>query len=127
MFRVFTCLTEQHDWRLVTLAGVVCFLTSLVAVSLFRRATAACGRACTAWIMTAGVAAGSGIWATHFIAMLAYDPGIPVYYNSGLTFFSLAASIAIISVGLTVGVHGSPAWRVPSAGGTIGLGVALMH
>jgi PAS domain S-box-containing protein len=127
MFRVFTCLTAQHDWRLVTLAGIVCFLTSLVAVSLFRRATASSGRARTAWIMTAGVAAGSGIWATHFVAMLAYEPGIPLYYDLGLTFFSLAASIAVISVGLTIGVHGSPAWRAPATGGTIGLGVALMH
>jgi PAS domain S-box-containing protein len=127
MFRVLTCLTEQHDWRLVTLAGIICFLTSLVAVSLFRRATATRGRTRTAWIVTAGVAAGSGIWATHFIAMLAYEPGIPLHFNLGLTFFSLAASIAVISVGLTVGVHGRPAWRASATGGTIGLGVALMH
>src|SRR5882757_8392989 len=125
MFRVFTCLTEQHDWRLVTLAGVVCFLTSLVAVSLFRRAEASRGRARAAWIATAGVAAGSGIWATHFIAMLAYEPGIPVYYNLGLTIFSLAASIGITGAGLAAGVYGKPAWRAPVGGATIGLGVAF--
>ena len=61
MFRVFACLTEQHDWRLVLLAGLVCFLSSLVAISLFRRAGATRAQARAGWIATAGVAAGSGI------------------------------------------------------------------
>ena len=39
MFRVLTCLTTEHDWRLVIVAGVICFLSSLVAVNLFHRAT----------------------------------------------------------------------------------------
>jgi NO-binding membrane sensor protein with MHYT domain len=127
MFRVFACLTEQHDWRLVLLAGVVCFLTSLVAISLFRRANVARARLRAAWIAMAGAAAGSGIWATHFIAMLAYEPGIPVRYNVSLTALSLLASIGITGAGMAAGVYGRPAWRAPLAGGLIGLGVALMH
>jgi PAS domain S-box-containing protein len=127
MYSAFTCLTEQHDWRLVILAGLVCFLTSLVAISLSRRAGATRARARAAWIATAGVAAGSGIWATHFIAMLAYEPGIPVHYSLGLTIFSLVLSIAVTGAGIAVGVYGAPAWRAPAGGATIGLGVALMH
>jgi NO-binding membrane sensor protein with MHYT domain len=38
MFRVFNCIATQHDWRLVVLAAVVCFLVSVAAVSLFNRA-----------------------------------------------------------------------------------------
>jgi NO-binding membrane sensor protein with MHYT domain len=45
MFRVYTCLTVDHDWRLVVLAGAVCFLASAVAISLFYRAQASMGRA----------------------------------------------------------------------------------
>lgn len=30
MFRVFACLTAEHDWRLVMLAGLVCFAASIV-------------------------------------------------------------------------------------------------
>jgi hypothetical protein len=37
MFRVFACLTEQYDWRLVLFAGPVCSLTSLVADEEFSR------------------------------------------------------------------------------------------
>ena len=44
MFRVITCLTDEHDLRLVALAGVVCFLASCAAVSLLHRAVAAHGR-----------------------------------------------------------------------------------
>jgi sensor c-di-GMP phosphodiesterase-like protein len=40
MFRVLSCLAVEHDLRLVVLAGIVCFLASIAAVSLFHRAKA---------------------------------------------------------------------------------------
>jgi len=76
MFRVYSCLTVDHDWRLVVLAGTVCFLASAVAVSLFHRAQAATGRTRLVWLSLDAAVAGCGIWATHFIAMLAYDPAL---------------------------------------------------
>ena len=85
MFRVFYCLTGEHDWRLVVLAVFVCLLASLVAVSLFHRARVAHARSRQAWLLLAGAATGCGIWATHFIAMLAYEPSVPVSYDAGLT------------------------------------------
>ena len=81
MFRTLTCLTTQHDWRLVVVAGVVCFLSSLTAITLFYRARSTAGRASAIWIVAAGIATGCGIWATHFLAMLAYEPGIPIAYG----------------------------------------------
>src|SRR5882757_495223 len=127
MFRVFSCLTEAHDWRLVVLAGAICFLTSLVAVCLFHRARATRGGTRVGWIATAGAAAGSGIWATHFIAMLAYDPGIATGYDIGLTMLSLAAAIGITSCGLSLGVYGTRAWSAAAGGAILGGGVACMH
>ena len=100
MFRVFSCLTEAHDGRLVVLAGVVCFLTSLAAISLFHRARATRGGTRAGWIVTAGTAAGCGIWATHFIAMLAYEPGIATGYDISLTMLSLAAAVGITGAGV---------------------------
>ena len=41
--------------------------------------------AATRWFAVAAVAAGSGIWATHFLAMLAFEPGLPSGYGVGLT------------------------------------------
>jgi len=124
MSRVFTCLTGEHDWRLVILAGVVCFLTSLTAVSLFHRARVTEGRARAVWIFTAGAATGCGIWATHFIAMLAYDPGIAIGYDIGLTVLSLAAAVAVTSIGLTFALYIPARWGAPLGGGIVGAGVA---
>jgi len=97
MFRVFSCLTEEHDWHLVLLAGLVCFLTSLAAILLFRRAGAARGRIRAFWLLAAAAAAGCGIWATHFIAVLAYQPGVSVHYDTKLTILSLVVAVAAVS------------------------------
>jgi methyl-accepting chemotaxis protein len=127
MFRVFNCLTGEHDWRLVIVAGVVCFLASLTAISLFNRACATAGRARATWILAAGAATGCGIWATHFIAMLAYDPGVPIAYNIGLTVLSLVAAALVTAGGLAVAVYRPVRWSAPLGGAVVGGGIACMH
>jgi NO-binding membrane sensor protein with MHYT domain len=54
MFQVFTCLTVEHDLRLVAVAGLVCFLASLTAVDLFHRAQHTRGRVRALWIVIDG-------------------------------------------------------------------------
>ena len=129
MFRVFSCLTGEHDWRLVMLAGFVCLLASLVAISLFHRARATRARARSrhAWLLLAGAATGCGIWATHFIAMLAYEPSIPVAYNIGLTVASLAVAMALTIAGLSVAMSGRARWAAAIGGAIVGGGIACMH
>jgi NO-binding membrane sensor protein with MHYT domain/methyl-accepting chemotaxis protein len=127
MFRVLTCLVTEHDWQLVFVAGVICFLSSITAISLFGRARAAMGRARLIWVIAAGAATGCGIWATHFIAMLAYDPGIPIAYNISLTAMSLIAAVFVTCIGLGVAVYAPPNWGPPIGGGLVGAGVACMH
>jgi NO-binding membrane sensor protein with MHYT domain len=127
MFRVLNCLAVEHDWRLVAVAAVVCLLASLTAINLFKRACATGGRSRLLWLLTAGAAVGGGIWATHFIAMLAYEPGVPVGYGLGLTMLSLFAAIAITTLGLTVAVTQSHAWSGAAGGAVVGLGIGGMH
>src|SRR5919202_653447 len=127
MFRVLTCLTTEHDLRLVVVAGLVCFLASLTAINLFNRARATAGRARATWIVAAGAATGSGIWATHFIAMLAYDPGVSIAYNIGLTALSLAAAATVTAVGLAVAVYNRANWGAAIGGAIVGGGIAAMH
>src|SRR5258707_805665 len=110
MFRVITCLVTEHDLRLVVIAGLVCFLASFTAISLFGRARVLTGRAQMYWILAAGAATGCGIWATHFIAMLSYDPGISIAYNLGLTVLSLVMAMVVTSLGLTAAVQIQRAW-----------------
>src|SRR5215469_5994240 len=123
MLRVLTCLTTEHDWRLVVLAGFVCFFASIAAVNLFHRARLTSGRARAIWLVTAGAATGSGIWATHFIAMLAYNPGISIAYDVGLSALSLAAAIVVTASGLAIAVYGRSRWAAPLAGAFVGFGI----
>src|SRR6266536_3115048 len=127
MFRVLSCLTGEHDWRLVLLAGLVCFVASIVAVNIFHRAIASQTRTRLIWIAIAGAAIGYGIWATHFIAMLAYEPGVSTGYGVTLTGLSLAAAMLLTSSGFGIAatVHGR--WRAAVGGAIIGAGIASMH
>jgi methyl-accepting chemotaxis protein len=127
MFQVFTCLTTQHDWRLVILAVLVCLIASFTGISVFKRAQAATGRARFVWILGAGAVTGCGIWATHFIAILAYEPGIPIAFDLVRTVLSLGVAAILTSIGF--GIANYAPSRMPAAvgGAVIGVGVASMH
>jgi NO-binding membrane sensor protein with MHYT domain len=125
MYRVLTCLTSEHDLRLVLVAGVICYLASLVAIKLFRRARSTGGVTRINWLIAAGLATGSGIWATHFIAMLAYDPGLGITYGLWLTVLSLMVAAVVTGLGLAVAVYYPAGSAV--GGAIVGGGVACMH
>jgi diguanylate cyclase (GGDEF)-like protein len=89
MLHVILCITAMHDLRLVALACVLCGLASLTSLHMLGRAQAAKGHTHFIWVAAGGVAFGSGVWATHFISMLAYQPNVPVAFDVGLTMLSL--------------------------------------
>ncbi|MBR1205469.1 EAL domain-containing protein [Bradyrhizobium sp. AUGA SZCCT0051] len=99
----------------------------MVAVNIFHRAIASQARTRLIWIAIAGAAIGYGIWATHFIAMLAYEPGVPTGYGIILTALSLVAAMMLTSGGLGLAAGDSGSWRAPVGGAVIGAGIASMH
>ena len=127
MLKILSCLVVEHDPRLVALAAAVCLLSSYGAVTLLRRARAAAGRPRAIWVAAAGTASGFGIWATHFIAMLAYDPGVVLGYRLNLTALSLLVAIALTTSALAIATYlrGLPSWLL--GGAVLGAGVASMH
>src|SRR6202011_2982864 len=99
-------------------AAFVCVLASFTAVNLLRYARKSAGRMRGVWLAVSAISTGFGIWATHFIAMLAFAPGIPSGYNIALTILSLVAAILLTGVGLAVSLV--PNWRHgPWIGGAI--------
>jgi diguanylate cyclase len=76
MYRVLSCLVAEHNNWLVLLAVLVCIATTLTSFLMYSIAEA-CGRRKLLWAAVTGVSAGSGIWATHFVAMLAYKGALP--------------------------------------------------
>jgi diguanylate cyclase (GGDEF)-like protein/PAS domain S-box-containing protein len=127
MYRVLTCLAVDHNWWLVALAAVICVLSSYSVIDIGRHARAARGIARMLWIAAAGTAAGFGIWATHFIAMLAYDPGVVIGYDMTLTLVSLLVAIVITAAGIATAIVWASPVAAPLGGAIVGLGVSSMH
>ena len=127
MLRILYCLRHQHDWKLVILAAVVCTISCVVAVVIIDRALGTKGIARARWVMTAGAAAGFGIWATHFIAMLAFDPGLHVAFDLRLTFASLLVAMLITAGGIEIAISRSFRNADLVGGAVIGSGIASMH
>ena len=127
MFRIYNCIAYAHDLRLVGLAALVCVLASFAAINLLRHARKSHGQMRGLWLAVSAISTGFGIWATHFIAMLAFTPGIPSGYNIVLTVLSLVAAILLTGAGLAVSLTAN--WRHgPWIGGAIVAGgIAAMH
>src|SRR6266481_5187471 len=127
MFKVYNCLVTAHDLRLVALAAVICALASFAAINLLHHGRKSSGHMRGVWLAVSAISTGFGIWATHFVAMLAFTPGIPSGYNIFLTVMSLIAAILLTGAGLAVSL--TPKWRHgPWLGGTIVAGgIAAMH
>jgi diguanylate cyclase len=127
MYTVISCLTDQHDHRLVILAVVICALATFTAFYIYRSARQHPGPKRLGWVVLAGVATGAGIWATHFVAMLAFKTGLPTAYDPTLTAASLLVAIIVTTTGLLIAVQYRSKWWAAAGGAVIGLGIASMH
>src|SRR3546814_410725 len=77
----------------------------------------------TLWLSAAAIAMGCGVWATHFIAMLAYRTPMLVGYDVPLTVLSALIAVCLSGVGLWLVLRG---WRL--LGGVIcGAMIGAMH
>ena len=131
MIHVLGCIFGQHDLRLVVLAAGLCVLACTTALTMINRARAARdagsadpGRSRLLWLGGAGAVAGCGIWATHFVAMLAYRSGLPMTFDTGLTGLSVLIAMTLCGVGF------AQAFRKNGGalgGALVGLAISAMH
>ena len=76
------------------------------------------------WLFAAGTVAGSGIWATHFVAMLAFRSGLPVGYDAGPTVLSIIIAVALCFFGFAVSLNPK---RAALGGAVTGAAISVMH
>lgn len=127
MFAIYDCIANAHDLRLVGLAALICAFASFAGITLLHHVVKSRGAARVAWVAISAVSTGLGIWATHFVAMLAFSPGIPSGYNIALTVASLIAAILLTGAGFVLAAR-SPNGSGPWVGGAlVGGGIAAMH
>jgi len=128
MLQVLSCIAFEHDTALVAVAAVLCALACVTAFSLVERTRHKTAGRRLVWFGLAAAAAGYGVWATHFVAMLAYTVPFANGYDVPLTvisalisvLFNAAAFALVLSVRL-------PPWRYAAAGTIAGLGISAMH
>ena len=124
MFRVIGCITQQHDVRLVILAVALCLFACVTTMSMIGRARVSAGRLRLLWLGAAGLVAGCGIWGTHFVAMLSFQPGFPVGYDGGLTILSVAIAAVLCAAGFALALKPHSALY---GGALTGAAISIMH
>ena len=124
--RFFTCLTDDHNLWLVGLAAVLCLIGSVITFRLFRRLGAAEKGTRLAWSFMGAVATGATIWCTHFVAMIAYQPGTDISYEPLLTGLSLGVAMAGSGLALWAASR-AMRWSAELGGVLFGLTVVAMH
>ncbi len=136
MSSVIRCLVDHHDLRLVLLAALICLLTSFTASAVLSRALASNGRQKLLWVIVAAVEFGCGVWSLHFVAMLAFMPGMPVSYELTDTVWSVVIAVlgslcgfllAVSSRRGPVGMVGAAASLTLAIGGMHYTGIAAMR
>src|SRR3981189_1324298 len=99
MLTVYDCIFNAHDLRLVGLAAGICALPSFTGIILLHPVRRSAGQMRLIWLAVSATSTGFGIWATHFIAMLAFSPGLPTAYNIVLTILSLICATLLTGAG----------------------------
>ncbi|KMO38658.1 diguanylate phosphodiesterase, partial [Methylobacterium variabile] len=113
--------------KLVLLAAVVCNLAAATSLVLLDHARRNAGRTRRLWLAIAALAGGTGIWATHFIAMLAFAPGTASAYDLGLTGLSLMIGTGMTAAGFWIALRPDLPGAAWLGGAQIGFGVGAMH
>ena len=124
--RIYTCLVEDHNLWLVLLAAAICIIGAWTTVRLSQRIRQRSRGQKLAWLFMGAVASGATIWCTHFVAMMAYQPGVPVTYEPIMTGVSLGIAILGCTVALAVGAVQNR-FAPPVAGAIFGATVTAMH
>lgn len=125
MYRLVSCITEQHNWLLLLVAVFVCAAGNLAGVFMLSRARQCVKAHRHLWLAVAGTVFGGTTWATHFIAMLSYS--IPVSYQLVETGLSIAVAIAISCLAAFTSLSFPGRLGAVAAGVVLGIAIARMH
>jgi signal transduction histidine kinase/CheY-like chemotaxis protein len=121
-------LTGHYETPLVLVSILVAIAASYAALSLAGRVSESRGRAVLAWIVGGSIAMGSGIWAMHFVGMLAFRLPIPIAFDLPLTMVSLLLPIGASCLALWQVSRAELGWkRLAASALVMGAGINAMH
>jgi signal transduction histidine kinase/CheY-like chemotaxis protein len=121
-------LAGHYETPLVLISIMVAIAASYAALSLAGRVSESRGRAVLAWVVGGGIAMGSGIWAMHFVGMLAFRLPIPIAFDLPLTLASLLLPIGASCLALWQVNRAALGWkRLCASALVMGIGINAMH
>ena len=124
-----TALPGSYNYMLVLLSVTIASLAAYAALGGADRISAAEKPiAKYLWLATGAVAMGIGIWAMHFIGMLAFTLPVSVGYDVQITLVSIVP--AVLASGLVLHLISEERiglWRLILGGVLMGSGIGLMH
>jgi PAS domain S-box-containing protein len=116
-----------YDPRLVALSLLVAILSSWMGLQVAGQAGAS-RRQRTIVLGTGSLALGAGVWAMHFIGMLAFNLCTRVEYDPVITILSNLPSIGASFVALSlIGRERLGGWSLLAGGVLVGAGIGTMH
>ncbi|UIJ72085.1 EAL domain-containing protein [Aurantimonas sp. HBX-1] len=126
MWRVYSFLVYEHDFRFVAIAVAICVIGSFTSATLLQRAATTRDAPRRNWLILAGVVTGISIWTTHFTAMIGYAQILDVRVNIAVALVSAVSAIALSVLGWMI-------WSVASrlrgvmGGAVVGVALAVAH
>ncbi|POR44577.1 bifunctional diguanylate cyclase/phosphodiesterase [Methylobacterium sp. V23] len=127
MMLTLVALLESQAILSVLAAATICTLSAWLTLHLLRNAEAAPAIRRGRWLAGTALAAGLGVWTTHFLGMLGYRTDVILGFHSGTTIAS--ALIAVVAVGVPFALSALPKGRLARGllGAVAGLGIGAMH
>jgi len=126
VFLTGTEVLQSHDPKLVLLAAAICALGSFITLFLFAQAREMHGQGRSGWLFLSGFAAGTVMWTTNFVALLAFQPHVALVYDPAMTGGAFFVAILLATIGVAIAAYG----RGPSplvGGGIVGLAAVGVH
>ena len=122
-------LPVTWDSVLICVSLIVVFIASFTALDTAGRVAVTRGWSARFWLLVGGIAMGIGVWAMHFIGMLAMMLPMMMRYDTRLTILSLLVAIlaSVLAFGQTVGGLHLTRQRLLCGTLILGAGVVVMH
>ncbi|MCW8887539.1 MAG: hypothetical protein OQK25_00580, partial [Gammaproteobacteria bacterium] len=121
-------METYYNSTLVGISLLLAIFASFVALSLASRIPHLKDESVWYWGIGGAISMGMGIWAMHFVGMLALHLPIPVSYDIPLTIFSAVKAIAASAIALYLVRKGvEKQWVHIAAALFMALGIAGMH
>ncbi|MGG5839813.1 MHYT domain-containing protein, partial [Huaxiibacter chinensis] len=121
-------LVSQYNPILIAISFVVAILAAYTALNMAGRVAGSQGIAARVWLAGGGFAMGIGVWAMHFIGMLAMDLSMSMRYDALLTVLSMFIAIgsSLFALWLVSGEQLRLRRLLPGAL-VMGTGIVAMH